>query len=402
MENEPPIWAYFTIALCGLWLISSSVTFGYPRHPLEISAIISALLLIILSLWARNHPTQTKLWMIAMIGIWLQFAPLIFWAPTIGAYVTNTLVGAIVIALTIIFFQANDSEPSIPPGWTYNPSSLAQRFPIAFFAFVCWMTSRYLAAYQLGYIDEVWDPFFYDGTNLVLESTVSKAFPVSDAGLGAFAYTLEFFATLLGGKARWRTSPWGVLLFGILVVPVGIVSVILIILQPLVVGAWCSLCLLTALFMLIPIPLAIDEVVATIQYLRKTKSLRILFTGGKSDGLIDQKSPNMEASFLQIIRASLWGVTVPWNLMFTTLLGLFLMTLTGLDPMLGALIIVFSVVAFSEHLRFVRYLNILIALLIVFFAVMIERNILFHLIMALILTLLSIRKGPIKYANHPL
>jgi uncharacterized membrane protein len=402
MENKPPIWTYFTIALCGLWLICSSVTFGYRSHPLEISDLLSGLLLIILSLWARNDPTQTKLWILAIIGIWLQFAPLLFWAPTSGAYVTNTLTGAIVIALTVIFFQPKDCEPSIPPGWTYNPSSWAQRFPIAFFAFVCWMTSRYLAAYQLGYVNEVWDPFFHDGTKRVLESSVSKAFPVPDAGLGAFAYTLEFFATLQGGKARWRTSPWGVLLFGILVVPVGIVSVILIILQPLVVGTWCSLCLLTALFMLIPIPLAIDEVIATIQYLRKAKSLRILFTGGESNGSIDEKSPSMESPFLQIIKASFWGVTIPWNLMFTTILGIFLMTLKGLDPMLGALTIVISVIAFAEHLRFVRYFNILIALLILFFAMMIEGDLLFHLIMTFVLILLSIRKGPIKYANHSL
>ncbi len=59
--------------------------------------------------------------------------------------------------------------------------------------------------------------------------------------------------------------------FGILVVPLGVVSIVLIILQPLAVGAWCSICLLTALAMLIMIPLTLDEVVAMIQFLVQAK-----------------------------------------------------------------------------------------------------------------------------------
>lgn len=400
MENKPPIWVFYLLALCGLWLISTTASFGFQSKPLVMSDLVSGFSLIVLSLSIRKNPTTPMLWVIAFIGIWLQFAPLLFWTPTSGAYLTDTLIGTLVIALSVILFpmpnQVPDIEPTIPPGWSYNPSSWAQRFPIAFFAFICWMISRYLAAYQLGYIETVWDPFFPDGTKKVLESSVSKLFPVPDAGLGAFAYTLEFLSTCQGGKARWRTSPWGVFVFGILVIPVSIVSVVLIILQPLVVGTWCSLCLLTALCMLIPIPLAIDEVVATIQYLRREKfSWKLLFKGGKCrDAKKDTNTPSWDAS--------LKGVSFPWNLVVTLLIGIYLMTLKQLDPMLGASIIVVSVISFSEHFRFARYFNILIALFLVFFSMLIEGFVLFHGTIAIALILFSIRKGPIKYANHSL
>src|SRR3546814_7396658 len=45
-----------------------------------------------------------------------------------------------------------------PPGWTYNPSSWLQRTPIIILGWIGFFGSRYLTAYQLGYIDHVWDP----------------------------------------------------------------------------------------------------------------------------------------------------------------------------------------------------------------------------------------------------
>jgi hypothetical protein len=42
-------------------------------------------------------------------------------------------------------------------------------------------------------------------------------------------------------------------MFGIQVIPLGVTSIVLVILQPLMVGTWCSLCLATAIFMLLTI-----------------------------------------------------------------------------------------------------------------------------------------------------
>ena len=69
----------------------------------------------------------------------------------------------------------------------------------------------------------------------------------------------------MGDQRRWRTMPWMVAGFGVVVVPLGIVSIVLVLMQPLAVGAWCSPCLFTAALMLLMIPLALDEVVAMVQ-----------------------------------------------------------------------------------------------------------------------------------------
>src|ERR687897_3053011 len=92
----------------------------------------------------------------------------------------------------------------------------------------------------------------------------------------------------MGGRNRWRTMPWMVLMFGVLVVPLGVVSIVLIILQPVAVGAWCTLCLITAAAMLIMIAPAIDEVVAMGQFLigarREGKPFwRTFWVGGTLD-----------------------------------------------------------------------------------------------------------------------
>lgn len=418
--NRPPMWIFFALVILGLWLLSAPATFHFESSPLLWSDLISGAFLIIFSLYARVHPTSTKLWIIAAIGIWLEIAPLVFWAPTAGAYVNNTLVGALVIALAVVFYpmpgQIPDEEPTIPPGWDYNPSSWPQRIPIAFFAFICWMISRYLAAYQLGYIDTVWDPFFIPGTKGVLESDVSKLFPVSDAGLGALAYTLEFLSTCQGGKARWRTSPWGVLVFGILVIPVSLVSVILIILQPLAVGTWCALCLATAVCMLVTIPLAVDEVIASLQFLKNSKEkpfFSLLFTGGKCpEAKTDHLTPTLDQPLSKICKASLWGITFPWNLCLSVFVGIFLMSfpstfglkgiLFDLDPILGALTVVISVISFSVFMRKLRHLNLLFALILFIAAWFSSCYIGLHIATAIVIALLSLRKGGIVNAHYSL
>src|SRR3546814_13944325 len=77
----------------------------------------------------------------------------------------------------------------------------------------------------------------------------------------------EVLMGVMGGRARWRTMPWMVLLFGIVVVPLGVISIYFIIIQPIVIGTYCTLCLLAALAMLIMIPYSLDELVAMGQFL---------------------------------------------------------------------------------------------------------------------------------------
>jgi len=78
---------------------------------------------------------------------------------------------------------------------------------------------------------------------------------------------IEFLMGFMGDKARWRTMPWMVMFFGILVVPLGVVGITLIVPQPIAVGAWCAPCLIAAAAMLVMIALTLDEVAAMLQFL---------------------------------------------------------------------------------------------------------------------------------------
>jgi uncharacterized membrane protein len=237
-------WPHAANAALGLWLATAPATFGPHHAALLWSDVVSGVLIVALSVLACVPRFAWAAWGSAAVGLWLMAAPLVFWAPTAAAYATDTFVGAQVVAFAVLVpgtVGARDVPgPDAPTGWSYNPSAWPQRAGIVALALLQFFIARHLAAYQLRHISDPWDPFFIDGTRRVLDSDVSKAFPVSDAGLGAFTYLLEALAGLLGGTRRWRTMPWAVLLFGVLVVPVGVVSIVLVMLQPLAVGAWCA------------------------------------------------------------------------------------------------------------------------------------------------------------------
>lgn len=274
--------------------------------------------------------------------------------------------------------------PDTPPGWSYNPSDWIQRGPIIAMAFVGFFLSRYLAAYQLGHIAYPWDPFFGDGTRRVLDSEISKAWPISDAGLGAVSYMLEALSGLMGGRNRWRTMPWMVVMFGVLVVPLGVVSIVLVMLQPMAVGAWCTLCLITAAAMLIMIAPAIDEVVAMGQFLagarREGKPFwHTFWVGGSLEQYrtIGQADSPATARWRHRSTASrIVGAmdlsNVPWNLLLSGALGVWLMAAPAVlgvsggaansHYLAGALVVTWAVIAFGQVARPVRLLNILMGL----------------------------------------
>lgn len=158
-----------------------------------------------------------------------------------------------------------------PPAWNYNPSSWPQRWPLIFIALVGFVIALYLGLYQVDVVAAVWEPFFGDGSAKVLNSEVSRALPVPDALLGAFSYLLDAVTGVIGGTNRWRTKPWIVVMFGIATGPLGLVSVVLIIFQPVLVGAWCTLCIVTAVISVVMISPAMDELLASLQYLQRVK-----------------------------------------------------------------------------------------------------------------------------------
>lgn len=157
------------------------------------------------------------------------------------------------------------------PPFDYNTSAWSQRVPICVLASIGFVIATYMGLYQWGLIGSVWDPVFGDQTERVLRSETSKTMErwmrVPDAILGAAAYLGDAIYGLAGSTRRWQLRPWMTILFGLDVIPLGIVSTILVVMQGAVVGAWCFLCLVTAAISLALVFFAYDEVWACLTFL---------------------------------------------------------------------------------------------------------------------------------------
>jgi uncharacterized membrane protein len=381
MMWEQGLWAHFVNLLLGVWLVTSPSALGYRSGAMAWSDVASGALVVLFSLlsYSRRRGAWAQ-WANCFVGVWLLFAPLVFWAPTPAEYTNDTIVGALLIAFAVLVpgmpgmdMSVMMTGPDVPPGWSYNPSTWLQRAPIILLAAFGFFASRYMAAYQLGHINDVYDPVFGAGTRRVLESDVSKMFPVSDAGLGAVSYVLEMLMGFMGDRARWRTMPWMVTFFAVLVVPLGVTSIVLVILQPLSVGAWCFLCLLAALAMLAMVPATLDEVVAMIQFLLQARRegqplWRTFWLGGVIEGgRRDERLTPFDWSRPQ----SMFGgwLAGNWHLLAAAGLGAWLMfapdyfgsagTASDSDRLVGALVLTFALVATAEVARAVRFINVL-------------------------------------------
>jgi uncharacterized membrane protein len=160
---------------------------------------------------------------------------------------------------------------AVPPGWDANPSSWGQRAPIIVLALIGFAVASYLALYQWGVLTNVWEPFFDDGSRVILSSSISHILPIPDAALGAFGYLLDAVTGVVGSRVRWRTMPWIVIVFGLAVGPLGAMSILLVIFQPVLFDAWCTLCLASALISVLMIGPAVDEILASLQHLKRLK-----------------------------------------------------------------------------------------------------------------------------------
>ena len=405
-HHEKTLWVWWTVLLLGAWVAVAPFSFGYGTAVVEPSGgrevwlsladrvaamrwsdLASGLLLIGLAWRALTPNRPMAMWGACLVGCWLTVAPVLFWSPSSAAYMNDTIVGMLVIALTILvpgmpnmvaFMKMGGDTPE---GWSYNPSSWPQRWIMIGLGFAGFVVSRYLAAYQLGYIDHVWDPFFGEGSRRVLDSKMSHSWPVSDAALGAVAYTFEFLMGFMGSTSRWRTMPWMVTFFGILVLPLGFTHILLVISQPVVVGAWCSLCLLAAAIMLPMLPLEVDEVIAMGQHMAKAKragrsTWEVFWKGGPAgEATEDERSPGLVELPRRpraVVDASTWGMSVPWTLAVSSALGLLLVFVpvafgaakpaSDVARLGGLLVVTFSVIAMGEPVRALRFANVLVAL----------------------------------------
>jgi uncharacterized membrane protein len=159
----------------------------------------------------------------------------------------------------------------IPPGWSINPSSWPERLPLVIATIAGVGVASYMAAYQLLLVDQIWEPFFSDGSTKILKSEISYILPIPDAAIGAFGYFVDVLAGVIGRENRWYRMPWIVFIFGIVVALLGLFSIVLVILQPLMFNTWCTLCLISAAISVLIIGPVMDEVLASLQYLQRVK-----------------------------------------------------------------------------------------------------------------------------------
>ena len=426
------IWAHFLNIGLGAWMITAPVILGYADLTgMLVSDIGAGLLVMIGSFVALSWRAALVRWGVAAVAAWIMTAPLVFWTESAAAYLNGTLAGAAIFGLAVCIRPAPGvgtvaaaTGPTVPPGWDYSPSDWTQRMPVIALAFIGLFVSRYLAAYQMGHVDGVWEPFFagspenpQNGTEEIITSDISRAWPVPDAGLGALTYLLEILIGFIGSARRWRTMPWLVLIFGIMIVPLGVVSITFIIIQPILLGTWCTLCLITAAAMLIQIPYAVDELIATCQFLRRRKRagapiLRVFLTGDTDDGPDERRDESFEQPAGAVVRDMLGGcVSVTWGLLASAAIGTWLMftrltlgtegTLANTDHLIGALAVTIAVSAMAESIRAARFLNVCLGAALVICALVMEASWVqsgADIAAGLALMVVSLPRGPVRHS----
>jgi Vitamin K epoxide reductase family len=132
------------------------------------------------------------------------------------------------------------SAPAAARTGNESAGSSSRRSILVVLASAGLIVAGYLTLFQLHAFDDVWDPLFH--SRPVLELTA----PVPDALAGVLAYAAELGLLWLGSRDRWRGVPWVDLALGALLVTGTVVSIALIVIQPTVADAWCTLCLVSA------------------------------------------------------------------------------------------------------------------------------------------------------------
>jgi hypothetical protein len=424
-------WAHFVNMALATWLIAQPPLIDVEEPSLRQSEIALGAALLVGAALALSSRAQWARWLCAGIGALVMAAPFLFSTQNAAAYLSDTLIGALIFGFAVCTKPepgpsaiAAMTGPATPPGWSYNPSRWTQRLPIIVLALIGLYVSRYLAAYQLGHISGVWEPFFagspsdpQNGTEEIITSAVSKAWPVSDAAIGSYTYLLEILTGIVGSQMRWRTMPWLVILFGLMIAPLGVVSISFIIIQPLVIGTWSTLALIGAAAVLIQIPYSLDELLASLQFLRRRAKagqnwLRVLFLGGT-----DKETPGsapitdeFERSPGAVIRAAVGGgVSMPWNLALVALIGLALLftrvmlgvsgDLANAHHVIGSLVLTVVSISAAEVARPTRYLAIPLGAALMASSFLLGASLsttIVSLELGAGLVLLSIRRGPVR------
>jgi hypothetical protein len=224
-----------------------------------------------------------------------------------------------------------------------------------------------------------------------------------------------------GSRQRWRTAPWLVLLFGLMIVPLGMTTILFIVIQPVVLGTWSTLALVGGAAVLIQIPYSLDELLATAQFLRRRVRagqpwLRVLFLGDTDEApaATDRRESGEDGDEFDLPLGTVLrrftggGVSLPWNLALAGLLGLSLLftrvtlgaagSLADAHHIIGCAVLTVVAVAAADVARPVRVLNALLGVVLMVVPLLLDADKLQFAMtwgIGIALVLLSVRRGPI-------
>src|SRR5688500_13816037 len=95
-------WRDYANIILGVWLIAAPSAFGGGRDAWVWSDIISGGLIVALGIMTLSPRFELARWGICFVGIWMMFAPLVFWVRDPRVYASDTFVGAFVIAFSVL------------------------------------------------------------------------------------------------------------------------------------------------------------------------------------------------------------------------------------------------------------------------------------------------------------
>ncbi|WP_245440256.1 hypothetical protein [Mesorhizobium sp. Z1-4] len=167
------LWVHWLVMALGLWLATAPSVFGTfdqtefsaavqrvteDRGLLDLATrswmtawndVFTGLAIMFFAALSLRPGNGWAQWANAALGVWLLAAPLVFWTPDAAVYANDTLIGVLVIALTILVpmmpgmsREGMMDDGDIPPGWTYCPSTYVQRLPIIALGVVGFILSR--------------------------------------------------------------------------------------------------------------------------------------------------------------------------------------------------------------------------------------------------------------------
>ena len=96
------LWTYYSLIAIGAWLITGFFPMGYDTVAMKVNDVVCGALLVVLGFLSLKPTRYWAMWIAAIIGGWLCVAPLILHARTASEYVTDTILGILIMVFLLV------------------------------------------------------------------------------------------------------------------------------------------------------------------------------------------------------------------------------------------------------------------------------------------------------------